>query len=548
MHFIKKKSFINSLSVIERRRFLKTLGVILSSPIISPALRFALGDQFGGELYAQGISKVSNFIEINLRDTWHWGHCFQSPTLARQISNGSVPINNSRTQSFFQSGLAYYHGSRGLTDAGNNLYLTPDSIALRAHANNIAVFEMNEPVGGPQGGRGTTHGHEASNPARIPGRNLFNRANNGQMPVWINDIGDPGNGTPQGNIRAYADTPSLDCFHNHTLRSAGVARVNGLVFKGISRGHDCYHFDYNLKQGKMTNVNSFGALLQRFPNSTQDLNLLKSANEREAVLKAVKSLDESYFKDRNVTRNSVEKYLAQVDGSKNDLYDPQNTKTIDLRLSNQERDFWSQGVPAQNQGNGDNQGRVKMNIWEQVAYAYKLISSGRVKTISMEFDYIDVHHNIQRNELTTMARQVSLPLARLIQKLKEDNIFDDTVIQINSLDGSRHPRAFSYSATNGNDGSYYGLNTSVVAGGKVRGGYYGDIKYENNRYNLYNPNFSTGAVDRSGYRPTIQNYNRFIRGGILWKTIARGMGMPTSSYNGFNSLRNLPYLDFLFRS
>ncbi|MFO0635276.1 MAG: hypothetical protein U0168_20710 [Nannocystaceae bacterium] len=72
-----------------------------------------------------------------------------------------------------------------------------------------------------------------------------------------------------------------------------------------------------------------------------------------------------------------------------------------------------------------------------------------------------------------MAAQSAVPLARLIESIKAiPGMWDRTVIAIYSADGGCSPSANSY----GNEGK----SSFVLAGGRIRGGYFGDVRVAGN--------------------------------------------------------------------
>ena len=101
--------------------------------------------------------------------------------------------------------------------------------------------------------------------------------------------------------------------------------------------------------------------------------------------------------------------------------------------------------------------------------------------------------------MTIHAKQLALPLARLIESLKKANLFDRTLIAVYTLDGSRSPAAGSA----GNEGK----NSVMLAGGMIKGGYFGDVVVtgpdgDGHKYGYQSPNLVTGAKgpDHDGQR------------------------------------------------
>ncbi len=234
-----------------------------------------------------------------------------------------------------------------------------------------------------------------------------------------------------------------------------------------------------------------------------------------------------------------------------------------LPLTAQEVARWSSGVPPQKCTEGDimvhdcstddTQDATsavfsKAQIWEQFAYSSKLFRAGRVSSVALEFDFMDVVGDGSRPESVqrTYAKQAARPLARLIEDLKAAGLYDRTLIAIYTLDGSRRPAANSFA----NDGK----GTILLAGGKVRGGYYGDITITKDlpsgghEYAFRAPDPATGQLltpvtdwgDKSKRTPS----------GSVWRTVIKAMGIPESEYVGrFDpAIDNAVPLDFMLKS
>ncbi|HEX4924381.1 MAG TPA: DUF1501 domain-containing protein, partial [Bdellovibrionales bacterium] len=237
-------------------------------------------------------------------------------------------------------------------------------------------------------------------------------------------------------------------------------------------------------------------------------------------------------------RNAEENHLTQLTGLSSRLN--RIPPVFNLGLTPDERAYWSAGVP--HDGHPDDRGKAQ--IWEQVAFAAKLISNRVVRTVALEFDYEDVHSDRNEAVLRAQGLQTSLPLARLIETLKAAGIYDDTVVAIYTLDGGRSPICASTGAE--------GKNSVMLAGGRIRGGYYGDIRVAGTNYEdrsgrhfftYHKPDEATGAPVSEG---ALGN-DRRISGGSIWKTVAKAAGIPSSLYNTFPDVRNEPELNFLLR-
>jgi hypothetical protein len=145
-----KKKFepFENMGPMERRKFLQGLGVLMSAPFVSPALRFACNEILMGEAYAQTVQagQPSIFIEINFRDQWDFMCCFVPPSLA----------TNPNLLRGFGSRVALFEDPGSLMQAPGNFYLTQAGRALAPHLDTIAVMELCELS------QGDIHGHEAA--------------------------------------------------------------------------------------------------------------------------------------------------------------------------------------------------------------------------------------------------------------------------------------------------------------------------------------------------------------------------------------------------
>jgi uncharacterized protein (DUF1501 family) len=184
----------------------------------------------------------------------------------------------------------------------------------------------------------------------------------------------------------------------------------------------------------------------------------------------------------------------------------------------------------------------RAQIWEQVAWAFKLVSNDLCRTVAIEFDYVDVHDQRQESQVRVQAKQISLPLARLITKLKEAGIYERTVIAVYTADGSRAPSA--------NSSGDQGKNTIILAGGMVRGGYYGDIsvasdKEDGHEYGYHMPDLTTGS--RVGTAAVGYDNGGRVPGSAVWRTVTRALKIP-DSYLQFPDVKDARPLPFMLRA
>ncbi len=505
---------LERLSPLQRRRFLKGLGAFFGAATLDPALRFAAKDLIGGTAFA-ATPPPYYFIEINLRDQWDQGHVFVAPGLATfsGLRRGSTGRN--AAVYFTQEELKKYQVN------GTDVYLTGDSASLQPHLDSIAMIDTCELT------TGAIHGHEAANPLRSPGRSYKEEAGKGAMFKL-----DPVSNFPQGCEAYYSTTPTPASLHNHFIKQQDPAARNGIAFKGISRSvHTVYHYAAGLPGAELDRKQSISSLLAAFPNTTVDLNILAKKEYAEAFTAVLQRLDRKYLADRKLGAKVADSHGSNLAEAQKTLY-VGTPKIISVPLTPEERAFWSEGVPPQFDG-----GSPKANIWEQVAYAFKLVSNDLVRTVALEFDFYDVHDSRPESNVRTMAKQLSLPLSRLIQKLKEANLYDRTLVAVYTVDGSRSPAADS----SGGEGK----NSVILAGGMVKGGYYGDVRVASNVsnghvYSYHAPDPSTvslmpGKTDNSGR----------LAAAPLYRTVMKALNLPDALCDQFPDVKGqkpIPYL------
>ena len=501
-------------SSMKRRRFLKVLGAALATPAVAPAVRYAANEIVMGEAYAQSVPEntPTYFMEINLRDQWDFGHVFASPGLATNVNLRRGPTG-SRAALFFDPNQ-YLQEQR-------NFYLTPDSAELAPHLDTIACCELFELS------VGRIHGHEAANATRSPGRDYNSGA--GRMAMYE---GEP-TYSEQGNEPHFSSTPTPAALHNMYSKQLDPGIRNGVAFKGISRFHNVYHFGAGLPGAELDRQQSVQALTDAFPDRVEDLNILPTPEEADAVSQVLRSIDDRFFQKRGFSASAKNRHDQNLTEVRNLLYSGEQ-RVISLPLTDEERAYWSEGVPAQV---GQN---IKANIWEQVAYGYKLFAGDMARTFAVEFDYVDVHDQRTEDQMRVMARQTVLPLVRLIESLKAANIYDRTLIAIYSLDGGRAPTAASY----GNEGK----NTVILAGGMVQGGYYGDISVASNTADGHNFQYHIPDLASGSPGNIVTNNSGRLPGATIWRTVMKALGIPESMYGQFPDVQGHSHLPWLLRS
>lgn len=502
---------IESVHPLRRRGFMKLASAMLGLPAIPAAVRFAVNEQLLGEAKAFGVesSLPTYFLEINLRDQWDFMHVFVPPGIATHTGLMRGGSGNLCT-------LFYDQGQ--LSSHANNFYLTPDSAALAPHLDDIAVVEHFEIC------TGAIHGHEAVNAMRSPGRSKASAP--GKSEVWLNEPGY----TEQGNDFYYSSTPTPAALHNYYAKQLDSSLRNGVTLKYISRFHSICHYGAGLADAELTRIQSVDQLFQTFPDTVEDLNILPTPEEAQLLSSVMSKVDDRFF-ERYGFRESARTRHASNLGEAVGLWHTGEVKIVSMPLSEEERAYWGEGVPDQV---GDNK---KANIWEQAAWAFKLLSNDVTRTVALEFDYLDVHETRDQSVMNTMGRQCALPLARLIESFKAAGIWDRTTIAIFSADGGRAPSANSYGDS--------GKNTLVLAGGNVKGGYYGDVGVagdtgSGHTYSYRVPDPVTGAPTA----PVTDNSNR-LNGAYAWRTVMKALEIPDEIVNQYPDVAGYQPLPFM---
>ena len=316
----------NDWAPMKRRRFLKVLGAALATPAVAPAMKFAANDLLVGEAHAQQVAEnaPTYFMEINLRDQWDFGHVFASPGLATNVNLRRGPSGDR---------CALFHDSSQYTRERRNFFLTPDSLELAPHLDTIAVCETFELS------MGRIHGHEAGNATRSPGRGYNGGA--GRMAMYE---GEPVY-SEQGNEPHFSSTPTPAALHNFYSKQIGSAGRNGVAFKGISRFHTTFHFGAGLPGAELDRMQSVQSLLDAFPDKVEDLNVLPTPEEADAVARLLRRVDSRFFERHGFSASAKDRHEQNLVEVKNLLYSG-DQRVISLPLTEEERNYWSAGVPA----------------------------------------------------------------------------------------------------------------------------------------------------------------------------------------------------------
>ena len=508
-----------TMSPLGRRRFLKLLGLALASPALDPALKLAAHELAMGQAWAeqQQDQAPTYLIEINYRDQWDFGHVFVAPGLA-QATNLRRGTDGRK--------CAMFYGMDQLQRQPQQVFLTPESMPLAPYVDTIAMIETCELS------VGEIHGHEAANALRSPGRGYQSGPGRGAM--WERE---PERDHKQGNEHHYSSTPTPAVLHNYWQKQLDPGTRNGFTFKGISRSHTTYHHDAGLPGADLTRFQSVDALLNAFPSKVEDYNILPSPAEAQALTTLLRRVDQRFLDRYGYSKGALENHHAQLDDAQRLIYVGE-PKVFNLPLTEAERAYWAHDVPDQ-RGHGPG---LKANIWEQVAYAHKLIKADMVRSIALEFDYVDVHDYRTKDQMDVMTKQTVWPLVRLIEQLKADGLYDRTLIAMVSLDGGRSPAA--------NSAGDEGKNTILLAGGMIRGGYYGDVRVasdegDGHRYSFHMPDLATGQAVADGAIGRARD--KRLPAAHVWRTMMKALKVPDALAGQFPDVSQAQPLSWLLR-
>ena len=257
---------------------------------------------------------------------------------------------------------------------------------------------------------------------------------------------------------------------------------------------------------------------------------LRTAAQADALRDSLAKLDRRALGARAISSPVVENHVAQLGDARNLLYRGA-PKVFSLPLTAAERAYWSAGTPGK-------YGRTTIDVWEQAAYAFKLVANDVVQSVAMEVDIGDVHGERTENQMRDQTGIVVGPLVKLIEQLKMAGLYDRTLIIVSTADGGRSPAASS----SGDEGK----NGVILAGGMIRGGYYGDIRPgavdgNGQKYAYHAPDLATGAPISNG----TEGNDRRLSAAHLWRTMAKALKISDSFAGQFADVSmagSLPWL------
>lgn len=520
------KKTLPQLASRERRTFMRNLGLFLGTAA-TPALQYAIDESLFGVAHAQAQPPPGTyFVEISYRDQVDLGEVFVAPGLAT-ATNLVRGENGDRCAMFYQQA--------DLTLKPGNVYLTPESKVLEPHVDNIACIDLCEMT------PGAIHYHNSANRNRAPDCSYTQGA--GMQPMFARD---PVSNFPQGCERYYSAMPTPASMHNSIQKQLTPGLQNGVAIKGISRPiHTVYHTGGGLPGAELDRMRSKRDLFAAFPKTTTVTPaILGTPAEAELFRRVLRHVDPKFLQSRERTQQAIAAHLGQLDEAHVPLTKVE-TQMFDLALTPAEVTAWKTGVPEPTsdgfvEGQDERPGTIEFQIWEQYALATKLLLSGKTRTVSLECEFIDIHERRPRKQMQVHSKQLAIPLARMIAAFKAAGIWDRTVIAIYTADGSRPPAA-GYSGDRGK-------NTVMLAGGGIKGGYFGDIRLASttangHTYRYHMPDLATGAPIADG---ATDNSKR-VPGAVMWRTVAKAMGATDALVNQFAAVRNVSPLAFALK-
>jgi hypothetical protein len=508
---MKKSELFHKMQRLERRSFLRNLSLLLASPVVPNSVLTGTLAMLGKD--AGGQEGDVLFLEVNFRDQWDFGHAFVSPSIAKAYSQ--LPKDG-------DDGVALFSAP----ELVGNHYLTPDSMELKDHLDTVAVIDTCELV------IGGIHGHEASNATRSPGRSTQDGAGRKDMATVDKRPG----GRVGGNEVHYSSTPTPAVLHNYLSKTRNPAITNGVILRSSIRSniHTFYHFEAELANAQPDRFFTRESFLNFFKGQELPREGVLDLHKAE-VLAILEKVDRSFAKELKLATREAQNHFDALDliaGRK-----PVDFSQLDLTV--EEKAYWTDGIPGQFVCADDRADQCSpvdgtMNIGEMFGYADKLFKSGQIKTVAIDFDFNDIHTARTESVLRTQGTQTAAPLARLISSLKAAGLYDRTLIAMYTLDGSRSPKR--------NSRGYDSKNSVVLAGGMIKGGYYGDLKLEGNKVSYHRPDDSGQAVS-SG----TTGRDKRVAGADIYRTVAKAMGASEETLGQFPDLQSGKLLSYLLR-
>ncbi len=513
-----KNNIFNSMHPNERRQFLRQASTLLALPLFDASFRASFWDQIGIAHGADTTAEPRYFLEVNFRDQWDFGGAFLAPGVAAAVGQSS--------------NIAVFGTP---VKATNDFFLTPEAAEIAPHLDSVAMMEIGENC------IGTIHHHEAGNAMRSPGRSYNEGAGKKDMASTDKRPG----GRSGGNEVLFSSSPTPAILHNAACRAANPNLRKGMIIRSSVRAdtHTFYHFEGNLADAQPDRFFDRKTLLQSFTQPLmQSQNSILTA-QSPAILNLIKRLDRRYFTEieRQTDQAVHENRLAKVNFAA-------NMSTFNLKMTPEEMAQWSDSIPGQFSC-PDNSAEscvvdsaASFNLGEMFGYAAKLFISDTVRSLAIDFDFHDVHTARSPLMLKTQGMQTAKPLARLIKALKDAGIYDRTVIAMYTLDGSRSPTREST--------GYFSKNAFILAGGGIKGGYFGDIRNSGGGWTYHRPDdngkpIANGISD--GNENEAENKSKRVSGQDIYKTIATASGVPAKMIESLPDVKNGKILSYLMK-
>lgn len=514
-----KKDFLKAMSPLHRRELIRRFSLGLSSAAIPSTFSYGLMDLLGAQDAFAQDREGTFFLEVNFRDQWDFASAFVSPSIAQNFDK------------LKKDGADGIWISEPPTKVGNH-FLTKEGMALKDHVDSIAVLETCELVSG------SIHGHEDLNCLRSPGRSRDKSG--GKMETQTVD-------QPNSNSEWYSSSPTPAILHNYHSRILKPELINGVVLRSTIRGAGrVLHFAGTLPNAQMFRANTKNDFL-KFVSPEGGTNAPKDVLNayREQLVGLIKTLDTKFLKERELQGKASDDHLKALALASQPIgIIPRTT----LALTPDELNRWTADIPGQYSCGGDQVDQCKpvagsMNLGEMYALVSRVFKTGQIRTMAIELDFHDVHDVRNEFVLTTQGRQTGLALARLIQQLKDDGIYDRTVIAIYTLDGSRDPRRQS----NGQ----FSKNAIILAGGGIKGGYYGDVKiggraHDRDQSPSYHRPDDKGVPIADG--DAERSLQKRVPSADVYRTVMKAAKVPDAEVEKFPDAKNGKIMQFMLKT
>lgn len=508
-----KNSLWKSLPPIQRRQFLRWLGLATAAPWVTESTRYGIFDMIGGEALAQNQTNLPTyFLEVNFRDQWDFGGAFIAPWLGKNRANISTEGD---------AGAAIFSQIKAVPNT--NHFITSEADEIMPHMGDVAVMELGEDV------IGGVHGHEASNALRSPGRSKQTAAGKTDMASVDKRPG----GRVGGNEVHLSSTPTPAILHNYHQKKNGFSRNGVLLRSAIRRNvHTFYHFEANLPNAQLDRFFDKNSLFSSFAKTPATQQSLLSRHEK-LIFSLLGQVDKTYLNKLKSPEKRLEDHRLAMDN----LSVPK--ENFSLQMSGEEVSRWSKDIPGQFTCPGDNVDKCaaaagSMNLGEMFGYVAKLFINDIVRTAAVDFDFHDVHTRRNAFIMQTQGNQTAKPLARLITELKKAGIWDRTVIAMYTLDGSRSIKRNSTGRGT--------KNAVILAGGKIKGQYFGDIRYKSQSEVTFHRPDDNGNPIADG---TTKGDKR-VPSADVYKTVMNAAGVPDNLINTFPDAKGGKRLNYFF--